>query len=152
MFLMQKKLSALLLVPSLLILSGCRGNIVSEDRSSNIRAVNTSCLTYRATYPERGYPTKLSQLGPPDSGTQPDAEHSGMVDGVLASGKKSGYIITYIPGLADNKGRVASYQVTERPQRFGENGTISFFSDQSGVIHFTNEDRAPTVEDPELKR
>jgi len=152
MVLMRKNLGSLMMVPSLLILFGCWSNIASEHSSGHIRAVNTSCSTYRATYPERGYPTKLSQLGPPDSGSHPDAEHSGMVDGVLASGSKSGYIITYIHGPVDNKGRVKSYQVTERPQRFGENGTISFYSDESGVIHFTKEDRVPTVEDPELKK
>jgi hypothetical protein len=137
-----------------LFLASCRGNIASEYseyKAEHIRAVNTACAAYQAAYSERGFPKTLSQLGPASSNAQPDAEHGGLIDSVLASGKKSGSIITYTPGEPNSKGQITHYGITERPQQFGVSGKRSFFSDETAVIHFTDGDRAPNLNDPVLK-
>lgn len=41
----------------------------------------------------------------------------------------------------------SKYVVIARPNKFGNTGRRSFFADESGVIRFTTEDRAPTLED-----
>lgn len=43
------------------------------------------------------------------------------------------------------------YTVIARPVRYGLTGTRSFYSDESGVIRFTDEDREPTTEDRPLR-
>ena len=39
------------------------------------------------------------------------------------------------------------YVLVARPNRFGNTGRRSFLADETGVIRFTNDDRAATVED-----
>lgn len=41
----------------------------------------------------------------------------------------------------------AKYVVIARPNKFGNTGRRSFFADESGVIRFTADDRAATLED-----
>ena len=43
------------------------------------------------------------------------------------------------------------YTVLARPVQYGATGTRSFYSDESGVIRFTDEDREPTAEDRPLR-
>ncbi len=117
----------------------------------SVRTINTSCVSYASSYPERGFPHTLGQLGSPAPGEKEGPEHAGMIDSVLASGRKSGYVFTYTPGAPDAKGTIASYTVSARPQEFNKTGRRSFFTDETFVIRFTEEDRVPTSQDPPLQ-
>ena len=50
----------------------------------------------------------------------------------------------------DSGGRIKKYTLIGRPQHFGKDETRSFFTDESGALHFTAENRAPTAQDPVL--
>jgi hypothetical protein len=112
----------------------------------SVRTLNTAALTYAASFEEIGYPGTLASIG--GNGDQcepPNPDHACLIDPVLASGEKSGYRFTFVRTGKDE------YHVTARPIEFGTTGTRSFYSDQSGVIRMTSEDREPTVEDPPLR-
>jgi hypothetical protein len=108
---------------------------------SSLRNINTAQSVYAEEHPDRGFAPSLRDLGP-----APGAE---LVDEVLASGLKSRYIITMLPGPRSD-GRIKNYTVIARPQRFGKDETRSFFTDESGALHATPENRAPTIQDPVL--
>jgi hypothetical protein len=86
-------------------------------------------------------------MGEKPGSTNPTAEAAGLIDESLSGGKKAGYVFNYQPGAKDKSGHITSYTVTARPQRWQKN-VVSFFTDQTGVIRWTKEDRAPTAKDP----
>jgi hypothetical protein len=70
---------------------------------------------------------------------------------VLASGQKSHYTFSYTPGPEDVNGKIQSYTISARPSPECQGKRMrSYFTDQSGVIRVTNEDRPATVNDPAL--
>ncbi|HEV2352246.1 MAG TPA: hypothetical protein VG028_20625 [Terriglobia bacterium] len=103
-------------------------------------------VTYSSTYPT-GYSRALVKLG---SGGPESADHANLIDAQLASGIKAGYRFTYRPGPPDAAGRINSYSLVARPLTFGTTGDASFFTDQTGVIRMTKENREPTVNDSPL--
>ena len=129
---------------------GERINGSESSAVGSLRTINTACATYASTYPERGFPRALEHLGPPQSGKPEDAENAGLIDQVLAGGRKSGYVFDYRPGPPDSKGIVTTYSVTARPQDFGGTGARSFYTDQTGIFLATTENRAATAQDPPL--
>ena len=68
---------------------------------------------------------------------------------MLASRRKDGYVFFVI---ADGD----KFSVEAIPRDYGEpgtrtgTGTRSFFTDETGVIRYTSEDRPPTADDPPL--
>jgi type IV pilus assembly protein PilA len=124
-----------------------RGNEASAVGS--MRTINTAEITYADTY-KSGYSPSLAALAPPPGSAQPSASAAGLIDDVLARGVKNGYRLTYTPGQPDKDGHIGTYTVTARPLEFGKSGRRSYFTDQSGVIRVTEENRPATVKDPPL--
>jgi hypothetical protein len=128
------------------------GERFPSDRASamgSLRTINTTEITYASTY-DGGYSPDLASLGPGGTGP-PSASAAGLIDSVLATGRKSGYIFTYTPGQRDPKGRIGSYTVTACPityDRDGRGSRTSFFTDETGFIRQTDENRPPTGQDP----
>lgn len=112
----------------------------------SLRTINTAEITYASTY-NTGYSRTLADLAPAPNG-EPNATHAGLIDEALASGRKAGYIFTFTPGPPNANGRIETYTVSAQPLKYGETGTNSYFTDQSGVIRQTIEDRPATVNDP----
>jgi len=120
-----------------------------ENAVGSLRTINTACVTYATTY-NVGYPEALRNLRPPTTGSNPTPTMAGLVDNALAGGAKSGYTFTYRPARPDSLGRINAYTVVARPMVFGLTGKQNYFTDQSGVIRFTSEDREATTEDTPL--
>lgn len=116
----------------------------------NLRAINAAEVGYARVYNSSYSPT-LDALGPKPKGSQPTAAAADLIDGILSSGKKSGYTFTYLPGALAQSGRVSAYKISARPIEFGKTGIRSFFADESGSIRFTPEDRAATSKDPPIE-
>jgi len=107
----------------------------------SLRTLNTALITYSAAYPDIGFPNAISSLA--GDGGSPD--HAGLIDNVLGSPpyEKSGYRFTY------QRTGQSEYAIVARPvEQDGEDR--SFFTDESGVIRFTNEERDATAQDPPL--
>jgi len=125
-----------------------------ESAVGSLRTINTALVTYSSSFPDIGYPESLENLGvDPSSSDDEDSnfvatpEHLGLIDNMLSSPpfQKSGYKFIY------NKISNSEYSVGARPQRYGSDGRTSYFTDQSGVIRETSEDRDATADDPPLQ-
>jgi type IV pilus assembly protein PilA len=93
---------------------------------ATIRTINSMQQQY---YTEFGhYAVALSDLGPPSaSGAQDTEKNAGLIPANLASGSTGGYnyTVTQTP---------SGYAVSAVPKAFGSTGSVTFFSDESGVI------------------
>lgn len=100
----------------------------------------TAEIVYSARHGDRGFAATLGDLGP-------GAE--GLIEGRLAVGQVAGYTFTLTPGDRDEQGRLRHFAVTARPM---SPGLRSFYSNETGVIRFTEENRLATGDDPPLVR
>lgn len=93
-------------------------------------------------------------LIPAAGGKKPDCNSADLIDGVLASGQKNGYVFQFTPGPAVKNPRpgcppgLESYAVTARPGKYEITGSRNYFTDETGVIRSTDEDRPATAQDP----
>jgi len=94
---------------------------------------------YVRSHPDKGFAASLAELGP-----IPGAD---LIDSVLASGKKSGYVYTLNAAPPDASGRITHYTLVVRPEKYSTKSP-SFFIDETGIEHLTIENRDPTVNDP----
>jgi hypothetical protein len=113
-----------------------------ETCVGSLRTLNTAQATYWGGDPQKGYARSLKQLGP---------RGEGMIEPVLASGKKAGYRFILIPGTADSNGAIRHYTISARPLKVLVEGQRSFFTDESGVIRSTRENRAAKASDPAIQ-
>ena len=121
----------ILIIAAIAIPNLLRSKMSANEASAvgSVRTFNTACVSYSTTY--GGYPAGLSNLGPAANATSTTAD---LVDSVLATGTKSGYVFTYTAGAADANGNILSYTLIANPVTRGTTGQRGFFSDQSGVI------------------
>ena len=120
--------------------------LISEEPVMRVRTINAACITYASTY-EHGYPEQLADMAPPaDAGIDVDAHHAGLIDSVLATGTVDGYTFTYKTVRDSGSRMVNTYQIWASPQA-GSDGSRRFYSDQTGIIRITYENRAATQND-----
>ena len=98
----------------------------------SMRNTATAQSTYLATTGEGSYAPDLATLS---------AEN--LIDSILGSGTKDGYMFTV-------SGEDSTFTVTAAPQVSDETGQRSFFSDETGVIRWTVDDRLATANDTPL--
>ena len=104
-----------------------------------LRTINAAQAEYARAHRGKAFASSLEELGPPPGAV--------LIDEDLASGRRYNYTITLNPAPPDTAGRISKYTLTARPQSYGNGGRRSFFSNESGVIHYTAADRAPTAHD-----
>ena len=117
-------------------------NLVRERMTANdvgavasVREMNTALYNFRKDHPDT-YPKSLAEL-------------SGKIDQNLACSTqpclRSGYAFTYTLLPATNMG--PHYAIEARPNKFANTGSQSLFSDESGIVRATKDNRAATVTD-----
>jgi len=111
----------------------------------NLRNVATAELVYSTTYGVDFSSTLLQLSG---NGINPDQNHAGLIDEILASGVKSGYVITYTPVTFDPQGNPSTYSVTADPQTPGTTGSRHYYTDQSCVIRWNDNVQAGATDPP----
>ncbi len=97
-----------------------------------LRAINMACITYSSFY--GGYPPTLASTGPPGAGSAASATAADLLDSVLTSGSKSGYVFTYAAVDVNGDGKMDTYTVVADPVSRGTTGQRGFFTDHTGVI------------------
>jgi hypothetical protein len=107
----------------------------------SLRVINAAQGTYSSEHPEKGYASTLGELGP--AGDQ-------LLESVIVSGKKDGYLFRLVPNRKGVGSPVKYYSVAARPLRRLVNDQLSFYTDETGVIRFTAENRAARISDPPL--
>jgi hypothetical protein len=142
---MQTNASVVLIGAAVAIPSLLKSREAANDAAaiSGVRTVNTAQAAYSITYPERGFASGLSLLGPGAggdcSGASPTAEHACLLDGALAdptctAGKwcpKNGYKFS-VRGVC-LAGKCAGYVVTATPENAGASGK-NYCSTDDAVI------------------
>jgi hypothetical protein len=108
----------------------------------SLRSIRIAQDEYAKAHPDKGFASSLAELGP-----RPGDE---LIDPVLSSGRKKSYIFTLNAADPDQQGHIARYTITARPRRYTKTVRRSFFLDESGVIRYTGENRAPTSQDQPL--
>jgi prepilin-type N-terminal cleavage/methylation domain-containing protein len=112
------------------IQSKMRANEASAAQS--LRNVVTAELVYSTTYGINFTPGPgLTQLS--GNGINPDQNNAGLIDDVLASGVKQGYVITYTPLTTDAQGHTVTFSVNADPLT-STTGQRHFYADQTCVI------------------
>ena len=106
-----------------------------------IRTIHTAETEYYSQFSR--YATSLAELGPPASGSA-NASAADMIGNDLANGKKQGYVFT----VTGNQG---GYVVSAVPAVFNTDGSRTFYSDQSMVVHEHYGPAPATAQDPESK-
>ena len=100
--------------------------------ASAIAQLQQALVQYEAT--EGNFPSALEALGPRGRDAIQEAE----------SGR---YTLQYTAGNPEANGRVRTYSLTLRA---GNYGYLNFFTDETGVLRGTREDRAATAADPRI--
>ncbi len=115
----------------------------------SLRTINTGEAYYAREY-KKGYSATLKDLGVPPEGVKPSPSAAGVVDNTLTGGKKSNYVFTYKASAPDAGGNINAYTVTASPVKW-EKDVKSFFTDQTAVIRWTDQNRAPKASDPAVQ-
>jgi hypothetical protein len=114
----------------------------------SLRTIATAEIVYSETF-KHGFSRTLPSLGPPPPGLNPSPDYADLVDGVLASGAKSGYTFRYTARDTHGDGTLDAYTVQADPIDPSRGGR-HFFMDQSAVIR--SEARKPaTLESPPIQ-
>ena len=134
----------ILIIAAIAIPNLLRSRMAANEASAvgSIRSVNTAAVTYSSTYPSVGYPSSLAVLGPATAATSATSD---LIDSVLASGTKSGYVFVLTPGTGTP---LTGYSVTGDAVAQNTSGTRGFYSDQSGVIRYNTVNGATSASSP----
>ncbi len=136
---MNRKLILVLVTLGLATLVFWTTQHVGTRAADNLATINAAQVIYARTHPDKGFASSLVEWGP-----SPGEE---LIDGMLASGKKSGYVYLLTAAPPDSIGRVTHYTLIVRPEKYHPE-MASFFTDETGVERFTFENRLPTAIDP----
>jgi type IV pilus assembly protein PilA len=124
----------ILIIAAIAIPNLIKSKMAANEASAvgSIRTINTGEVNYAASCPAVGFSATLSEL---NTGTI-CAGGTGIIDPVLASTKKSGYVFAYLPA-AGGDGLNDTYTSTATPATVGTTGQRMFCSSQTGVIQYT---------------
>lgn len=112
-----------------------------------LREINKAEGQYASRY-AKNFSPNLKALGPSSGSAQPNASAASLIDSSLASGTKQGYTFNYSPRSLDSTGGIIGYAITARCWCLDEH--LSFYTDESGVIRFTRENRPANATDEPL--
>jgi len=140
---------AIILVIAAIAIPSLLSSRMAANESSaveSLRTIQSSLTAYAITYTGIGYAAQLTDLG--DGGTSPCVAtplQACMIDGSLANGVKSGYILTYVQDATNTPS--TGYTLNADPISRGSTGRRSFFTNTPGVIRY-NTAAVATVTDP----
>ncbi|SRR5260370_714051 len=103
----------------------------------SVRTITSAETAYAATFSNIGYSANLSDLSEGSSTPCTLAPTQAcLIDTVLASGTKSGYLFTYVQDTTNTPS--SGYKVNGDPLKRGSSGSRSFYTDQPGVIRYNS--------------
>lgn len=131
----------ILIIAAIAIPNLLHSKIAANEASAvgSLRTISVACTTYQTQY--GSYPSTLATLGP---SAHPTAQKAGLIDETVASGRHSGYFLTYEAGPSQG-GVASSYEVHADPITPATTGIRHFFVDETGVIRVS--ERGPATAD-----
>lgn len=126
-------IAIILTIAAIAIPSFLRSRILANEATAvqNLRTITTAEVVYSTTY-GTGYSTTLAKLG--GTAVLATQNQAGLIDEVLATGTKNGYVYTYAVVTTDPNGNVVQYSAQVDPVNPGVTGQRHFYSDQTAVI------------------
>ena len=144
------------LIPFILIIAAIaipnllRARMAANEATAvgSLRTYNTAIIAYATQCQNQRFPASVANLGPGPG----DCQGANLVDATLAGpdSQKNGYRFFYLPGAADNSGRIVTYTISADPIVENTTGMRHFFTDQSGVIRHSSGAPA-SVDSPPLR-
>ena len=136
----------ILIIAAIAIPNLLRSRIAANEASAvgSVRTMNTAASTYNSTY-ANGFPASLAAMGTAAAGdTTASCSEALLIDNVLTTGTKTGYVFTYADGSGDTPNAAPTggcagwnlYTINADPVSPGTTGQRHFYSDQTGVIRF----------------
>ena len=128
----------ILIIAAIAIPNLLRSKMSANDSAaaSTIRTINTSEVTYSTNYPTTGYANTLAILGPGSGACDGTAAGGAcLIDGVLASGTKSGY--KYYMTSTNGTAPFGDYTVSAGPVTWQSTGSANFCATADAVIRNT---------------
>jgi prepilin-type N-terminal cleavage/methylation domain-containing protein len=127
----------ILIVSAIAVPNFLRSRMRANEASAvaSVRAITTAAMTYSITYPDLNFPATLAVLGSatPCTGSSASSAGACLIDEVLASGTKSGYLFVW---TGDGQVPSVAFTLTAGPQAVGSSGQNMYCTDQSGLIRF----------------
>jgi type IV pilus assembly protein PilA len=126
----------ILIIAAIAIPNLLRARMAANEASavSSLRDIARATIQYQDAY--HGYPQALSALGPPPVGHAPDADGADLIDGLLTSGSKRGYMFQYHAVSSRGDGVIDGFDVNADPITQNVTGARHFHVDESDVIRF----------------
>lgn len=126
----------ILIIAGIAIPNYIRAKISANQAAAveNMRTVTTANVVYSTTYGV-GYAASLAKLGGAGGGP-PSVNAADLIDDILATGTKSGYIFTYLAGPVSSSGTIDTYTLNADPVLVDSTGTQHYYVDATGVIRF----------------
>jgi type IV pilus assembly protein PilA len=124
----------ILIIAAIAIPNLMRSKMAANEAASvaSVRTLNTAQATYSSAYQDVGYADTIAKLGPPASGN-PTSDNAGLIDSVLATGKKSNYNFS-VGATADATSGVFSEYVIQSWPLSTSTGLKVVCSTQDGVL------------------
>ena len=124
----------ILILMAIAIPNFLRARIAAHEASAveNCRTISTANVIYWTTYGV-GFAPSLSNFATPTSGNV-SAISAGLLDNILVTGTKSGYVFSYVPLTPDSNGYFNDYTLNADPLTIGVTGQRHFFTDEPAVI------------------
>lgn len=124
----------ILILMAIAIPNFLRARIAANEASAveNCRTISTANVVYWTTYGV-GFAPSLSNFATPTSGNV-SAISAGLLDNILVTGTKGGYVFTYAPLTPDSNGYFNDYTLNADPLTIGVTGQRHFFTDEPAVI------------------
>jgi len=128
-------IAIILIIAAIAIPNLLRARIAANEASAaaSVRRIATAEFAYNAAYPTVGYATDLASLGGPATGCSPSSTTACILDSVLSSGNKSGYLLA-AAGFSSSGGTNDSFVASSAPQAFDITGVRSFCIISDGVL------------------
>ena len=139
--------SVILIIAAIAIPNYIQSKMRANEASAvhTLRDISTAELFYSSTY-GINYSTSLIQLS--GDGVNPDPNHAGLIDDLVASGVKQGYTVIYTPTATDTHGHTITYTLTADPTSQGVSGQRHFYTDHTCVIRSNNSAQASPTDLP----
>lgn len=127
----------ILIIAAIAIPNFLRAKMAANEAAAveNMRTITTANVVYSTTY-GIGYAASLAKIGPPPGAGPVSANAAGLIDDILATGTKTGYSYTYVPGPVSAGGTIDAYKLNGDPVMPGITGVRYFYTDASAVIRF----------------
>jgi type IV pilus assembly protein PilA len=139
----------ILVIAAIAIPNFLRARMAANEAAAveNCRTITSAEVIYYTTY-GIGFAAGLSNLagaaGPPTSTA------ANLIDPILATGTKSGYIFTYAPASPDTNGYFQDYSLNSDPVTSNITGVRHFYTNEPAVIRW-NLTAVASATDPSLQ-